>query len=160
MKKLVTGIAAGLVLGIFLGRIDWPSLMPFDNCTFGVSTPDVKPYVDHFDASVPEFSSDHFFFMTGFGDTVEYWSFVLPPEYARAFLDRYVKMHSLPKLSSDASVSELVKAAPRPYVEHRDWRPSQWFNSPNELSEVYYKDHLFCGYDAKKNRIYLMKWSH
>lgn len=155
MKKLLAGLFVGIIIGLFFGAIDWKrAFNPFSTATWGIASPNLEHKISHFNTKSPQFSSDHFFFFDGGPDVDEYWSFVLPPEYARVFLDSYIKSNSLPAMSPDAKLPEFVY----PSFNHKDWRSDLWFKSVADLSEAYYKKGLFCGYNAKKSRIYLMNW--
>jgi hypothetical protein len=155
MKKLLAGFLVGLIVGLVLSAVNWKAFLLFSNCTYGVASPDIEPNISHFRTKVPQFSSNHFFFREGFMDVDEYWSFELPPELARVFLDSYVKMNSLQAISQNSDLPDWIKRS----SNHKDWRSDLWFKSYADLSKVYYKKYLFCGYDAKKNRIYLMNWN-
>ncbi|MCD4728951.1 MAG: hypothetical protein K8R46_14940 [Pirellulales bacterium] len=168
MKKLLAGFLAGLagfltglVVGLILSAVDWEAILPFSDTTYGIASPDIEESYDlmHFRTNVPKFSSGHFFFRTGFGDVDEYWSFVLPPERARAFLDSYVKKNALPTISRNTNFPAYISIRINGSYDHKDWRSDLWFDSLADLSEVYYKKYLFCGYSAEKNRIYLMNWN-
>jgi hypothetical protein len=156
MKKLMAGFLTGIIIGWLFGAIDWKKgCDPFSTGTWGIASPAIEPHISHFETKSPPFSSDHFLFYDGGPDVDEYWSFVLPPEYARVFLDTYVKKNSLSAVSPDTKLPDWITRS----TDHKDWRADLWFRSTAELSEAYYKKGLFCGYSAEKNRIYLMNWT-
>jgi hypothetical protein len=156
MKKVVLGLSIGLLLGIVLARFDWGTLLPFSNTTYGISCPDLQSYELHyFGTEIPPFSSRHFFFRSGFGDVDEYWSFVLPPDQARDFIDTYITENNLLPATSETAFPSGVDIT----YEHEDWKRDLWFTSFSDLSEIYLAEGLFCAYSQEKNRVYLMNWN-
>jgi hypothetical protein len=161
MKKVLLGLLIGLSVGLpfgFLVGNKWESLKPSNWCTHGASAPDIESYgLSGFCMSAPpEFSSRHFFFRTGFGDVDEYWSFELPPDRAREFLDDYVKRSQLPSIPATSEFPDWIRD---PGCDHEDWNPQLWFERFEDLSEIYHVKYHFVGYSQEKNRIYLMNWN-
>jgi hypothetical protein len=155
MEKFLAGFLVGIIFGLIFGAIDWKKAFnPFSTAKWGIASPKMEHNISRFHTKCPQFSSDHFYFFNGGPDAEEYWSFVLPPEYARVFLDSYIRSNSLPAMSPDVKLSEYV-CTPR---DHKDWRSDLWFKSVADFSEAYFKKGLFCGYSAEQNRIYLMNW--
>lgn len=105
---------------------------------------------------IPDYGSEVFCFQTGFGEVNQYVSFRLPPELAESFVRTYVEECGFP--------TNTVKTAEIPpwvlgQTAMEEWNPEYWFPSYDALDQVYYQEHLFCGYSKKKNRIYLMGWN-
>ncbi len=82
-------------------------------------------------------------------------SFVLPPDRAREFLAVYVKENKLPAAADPAAIPDYVLGMPG----QEKWDARYWFGSFSELDEIYYVKHLFVGYSASRNRVYLMNWN-
>ncbi len=156
MKRLLLGILIGIGICFPLWTVDWKACMPFADCTYGVSPHSLDSYdLSHFNVEIPKFSSEHFLFRDGFGDVDEYWSFVLPPDLARKFVDSHVDRMRLPRVDDMSGIEECVLGG----CEHEDWSGEYWFDRFEDLTEIYYEKYYFCGYSEKKNRIYLMNWN-
>jgi hypothetical protein len=156
MKKLLLGLFMGVIVGLFFGTVEWKrAFNPFSTAIWGISPPDIESHISNFHTKCPQFSSSHFFFRAGGPDVDEYWSFVLPPDQARVFLDSYIKKNSLLAISQNNDLPIWITQS---YKDHKDWRSDLWYNSLADLSEAYTTKGLFCGYSAEKNRIYLINW--
>lgn len=105
-------------------------------------------------ASTPS-GSEHYYFRHGFADVDEYWSFCLPPERAEEFLHEYAKLNRLPPGSNAQTFPHPILGA----TDCEAWVGRYWFRSFGELDRLYYRKYLFCGYSAKRHRIYLSNWN-
>lgn len=140
--------------GFILGDRSWKRIQIFFGPT--VIVPNVPSHLGYFRlAHLPPFCSDPYFFREGFRDVDEYLSFVLPPDRAREFLAAYVKENELPATEDPAAIPRWVLGMPG----QEKWDGRYWFGSFSELDEIYYVKHLFVGYSASRNRIYLMNWN-
>ena len=121
-----------------------------------VIVPTPLPALFHFGLNVlPEYSSQHYYFRSGFTDVDEYLSFQLPPELAREFIAEYVRDTQIPKSTNYSQIPEWVLGR----ITHEGWDSKYWFSSFDQLDEIYYMKYRFCGYSKERNRIYLMNWN-
>ena len=156
MKKvhIILLVVLAFAVGFVLGDRSWLRM----RFSFGatVITPRLPDSLDHFRVSgIPAFSSQHYFYREGFGDVDECWSFCLPPEYAKKFLAAYTKKTGMPLIEDTSDIPDWVIEI----TEQDTWDGRYWFSAYSEFDQIYYKDHLFCGYSADKNRIYMMNWN-
>ena len=154
MKKSLVILLVGctFAMGVIVGDRSWERLRIFAPV---VIVSRVPSEVHHFRlAAVPPFSSDHYYFRDGFADVDEYWSFRLPPEQAESFLASYVQQNHLSRLEETKELPMWILGASK-----SEWDEGYWFGDFEELDEVYYKEFLFCGYSAKRGRVYLMNWN-
>ena len=113
-------------------------------CTFGCNS-----------EGAPPFSSRHFYYESGFTDLDCFWSFELPPDLARQFLNDHPTGRLLVSPNDRSKIRSCVKGRQIP----EELRAEYWFNSFSDLDKVYYREFYFCGYSSEKNRIYLMNWN-
>ena len=143
-----------LIIGIFLGHYPWGKLLI--DFKPKVITPTLPKSITHFGLSeLPKYSSRHYFFKIGFQDVTEYWSFVLPPKLAEAFILNYTKEIKKSKNNAIKEIPKFIIGMPK----QDKWNQEYWFSSFEDLDEIYYQRYFFCGYSKKANRIYLVNWN-
>lgn len=154
MKKplVILIVSCAFAVGIIVGDRSWERMRIFAPV---VIVPRVPSEINHFRiGELPSASSDHYFFRDGFTDVEEYWSFCLPPTEVEAFLTAYVQRNRLPQMTDTSELPKWILGARSP-----EWDDRYWFAGFDELDQVYYEEFLFCGYSAKRHRVYLMNWN-
>lgn len=143
-----------LIIGVFIGHYPWENLLI--DFKSKVITPNLPTNITHFGLSeLPEYSSKHYFFKIGFQDVTEYWSFVLPPKLAEAFILKSIKEMHTSKNNDPKEIPKFIIGMPK----QEKWHQEYWFSSLDDLNEIYYRKYFFCGYSKKTNRIYLVNWN-
>ena len=164
-SKFFLGFLAG-VFSTLLVMLAWTIFTFLSNFSLDVGHTPIEPYLGHFytggKTKVPAGSSYHYFFRDGFGDTVEFWSFNLPPDKMESFVSDYVAKNHISRITDKDKLSTLStyslavgKAEP-----HGNWRPEYWFSSLKDLDKIYCSENDrrgdFATYSKEKGRVYLM----
>jgi len=166
--KFLLGFLAGFFVAFFV-MFGWAVFtFPTTFMRCDVADGPVEKHLDHFyvlGRRIPNESSRHYYFRCGFRKPDEFWSFDLPPEKMELFVSDYVmKAHISCRTTGDNLPYPVTYSLADDFKESYDkWRPGLWFDSLENLDEIYCGENEnrgdFVAYSKEKGRVYLMKWS-